>query len=329
MSEINRKKVAKVMAGYDFETGDLKAYNLQNTIIMGRTGSGVSNILNNVLLNLIQNHSPNEVCVQYFSSESDIPWLMKARKIPHFVNQSYPEVPLPEHDYTWYIKEITKCLRALVNREYEDGMLSDRHNVIIVEVTKDMYNCKSLRLAIELLAKCTKELPYDHLFLVTDSYLPELVKIENCFGLRIITRVDEMLSNAFLGCNLATLEKEKYGFAWVTEKDNFYVKRRLLVPFKPIPYFTKVCKYLSTGINNSYDAYRAEWEHYCEHDEDNDCFLLWKDANQWNVTPIDDSEEYNKMIKDYSHVQLCEEILKGMNEYAYFTRETEEYDNEA
>lgn len=313
MREINNEKVAKVMIGYDYATGDLKAYNLNNTIIMGNAGSGVQNILNNVLLNLIQNYSPQDVCIQLFTTEKNNPWLNRNRKIPHFVNQSYPE-SLDELKI-----ELTKCLRVLNSREYEDGTLIRRHNVIIVNTSRDMLDNSGVKAAIELLAKCTNELPYAHLILVTDEYAGRLMDIERCFELRILTRVSEEMSNKFLGCNLASLEEEKYGFAWVTEASNFYTKKRLDIPSKPESYFSKVCKYLSNGSDPYYDVYRVQWETYTKNDSNSDFFNLRVDAKHWNVTPIDDESEYLDRIAKYDESRLCNEILRGMDEYARFS----------
>lgn len=315
MSEIKtNKRVAKIMPGFDRKNGDLKAYDLQNTIVLGVTDSGVGNILNNTLLNLIQYNSPNDVCIQYYSDSMEAPWLNKNRQIPHFVNQSYPQFS-KEGNYDSLLIELTRCLRAMEG-SYEEGMLCGRNNVIVIEVTSGMWSNEYVRLAISLLARRTADRSDVHLILATSSNLSGLTELENYFGLRIITRTNDEMSNKFLGCNLASIEEEKYGFAWITEKSNFYTKTRLDVPYKPESLIRKVCKYLSNDTNPMYDAYRVEWEYTTKDDELNDHFNLRARAISWRVTPIDDAREYGRKIKYYNEVQLCIEYLKGMDEHS-------------
>ena len=265
MSEIRtNKKVAKIMPGRDYHTGDLKAYTLQNTIIVGREGSGIDNVLNNILLHLVEDYSSEEVCIQYFPAfEEYNPWLNRNRRIPHFVNQIY--------DYNTSLlrwKEVMcACCSALFSKCPEPGMLMTRNNVIIVELTPEIMNDEVAWSYVKLLLRLTDRCGNLSTIVVSRYSNARLVELEKNIGLRILTRNDNEISEAFLGCNLSSNETQKSGFVWVTEREDFYNKKRLEVYFKPDSYISKVCKYLSSAKDTSYDYYRAELERYLESED--------------------------------------------------------------
>ena len=260
MSEISKKqKVAKIMPGYDYSSGDLKAYDLQNTIILGRCGSGIESIVNNIIMNLVQNFSPKEVSIQYFSYIEDSPWLNENRQIPHFRNQVYG---YSKPDANAGVKKcLLDCIRAYNRGIEEDFANVERHNVIMLEVTPSMLTDSDIVNAIKTLARITADDCAVHFILVSRGWNSVLDDIVDCFGLRLITRIDEDISNMFLGCNLASREEEKYGFVWVTETKDFYNKKRLNVPYKPDSFYGKACKYLSNNsFKEFYDSYQYNWE---------------------------------------------------------------------
>lgn len=256
MSEIcTNKRVAKIMPGRDTISGDLKAYTLQNTIILGNAGTGVENLVNGIILNLVQDYSPQQIGIQYYPIvEGGNPWLKETRKLPHFLNQSYGFWGNGIDSYRYHLCD---CMIAALNynREWEPCMFDDRINIIILEVDNKIMNDDITWNIIKALVRFSSETNYVKVFVVSRYNNPKLVELEPYIGLRLLTKTSEDLSNEFLGCNLSSRETDKYGFVWVTEVDKFDEKKKLSVDFKPDTYLNKVCKYLCSGVDLYDDAY--------------------------------------------------------------------------
>lgn len=312
MNEIKRKKVVKVMPGKDYESQEYKAYDLQNTILIGKMGSGVLNELNNIILNLAQEYSPKELGIQYISTtDPDSPWLNENRKLPHMDVQIYCDYET-ECNYDTFVKETVNCIYSAYGRmseslceESDDEIVYGRQHVIVLNVDgKTLRNDSAFNAIKYLLHYTSVNETGCKVFLVTQDMSDKVCELEEYFNLRLLTRTTEEISNRFLGCNLSHLEQDITGFVWVTEKNNPYIKRKLMVPFKPQSLYNKLCKYLSNKELNTVDVFYLNWKEI--HADDFRMHLSFFIANI--RCKIKDDYRYGKELMNYLDTLSSEEL---------------------
>ena len=231
MNEINNnKKVVNVIPGSDYVTDDLVKYPLTNMVLAGTTGSGLSNIVNNIIMSLVNNTSPRDLSIEMYCAldlhSKLFPWLNENRTIPHFSMQSYVA------GAEWLrIEEIAMIISALeiAAEKYDDfnEKVSDKRVLLIVDVRGRDVTYPQRRV-LEYIAKFGPRFGVN-LFLVTYS-----------------TRGFGKHSEMVLGCNIGLNEKQTHGFVWVFDESKPYEYKKLHVKFYPDTFLNKYCKVFST-----------------------------------------------------------------------------------
>lgn len=268
MNEIMRKKVVKIMPGKDYESQEYKAYDLQNTILIGKIGSGVTTELNNIILNLAQEYSPMELGIQFISTtDLTSPWLNKNRKLPHMDVQVYCSQKV-DGNYNKFIESVVNCIYVAnlnhISRtcdESQEETYCAKKHLIVLDVDGHALEDRNVFRAIRCLLHFVSNFDTGcKVLLVTHDMSGKLCQFERYLDLRLLTRTSELISNKFLGCNLASNERDTHGFVWVTEKHNPNVKRKLEAPYKPASLYNKLCKYLCNSRHNEGDTLSTSWE---------------------------------------------------------------------
>ena len=270
MYEIGKEKVVKFNVGNDVMSQDSVSFMTQNTLIAGLPGSGVVKVLDNIIMDLVVNYSPEEVGIQYYSLVGfNIPWVNENRKLPHMLNQTYDEVNKDNASEVFY-KNVCNCLAACIagNRMCDEDECPNekRKNVIILglEHEPELY----IKDAVYTLMQYTDKYNCGCSVIVIsyncDSFTQSLAEYA---GLRISTKIDNKLSKCMFGHELDT-RALKGGYAWVMERENPYVLQCLYIPFKPDSLCSKICKFLSNDKEFSYDYYKYVHEKLNEHFRD-------------------------------------------------------------
>lgn len=247
MNEINNnKKVVNVIPGSDYVTDDLVKYPLTNMILAGTTGSGLSNIVNNIIMSLVNNTSPRDLSIEMYCAldlhSKTFPWLNENRTIPHFSMQSYVA------GAEWLrIEEIAMIISALeiAAKIYDDfdEKVSDKRVLLIVDVRGRDVTYPQRRV-LEYIAKFGPRFGVN-LFLITYS-TDELDYVLEYTPLRLFTRGYGNSSEMVLKCDIGLNEKQSHGFVWVFDVNKPYTYKKLNVKFYPDTFLNKYCKVFST-----------------------------------------------------------------------------------
>jgi hypothetical protein len=270
MYEIGKEKVVKFNVGNDVMSQDSVSFMTQNTLIAGLPGSGVAKVLDNIIMNLAVNYSPEEVGIQYYSLVGfNVPWVNENRRLPHMLNQTYDEVNKDNASEVFY-KNVCNCLAACIagNRMCDEDACPNekRKNVIILGLEHEPE--LHIKDAIYTLMQYTDKYNCGCNVIVVsyncDSFTQSLAEYA---GLRVSTKIDNKLSKCMFVHELDT-RALKGGYAWVMERENPYVLQCLSIPFKPDSLYSKICKFLSNDKEFGYDYYKYVHEKLNEHFRD-------------------------------------------------------------
>ena len=287
MYEINEnKKVVSIMPGLD-NTNSLKAYPLENTFVAGATGSGISVLIQELVVHAVTFNSPKDLQLEWYGNPEYIkgePFLNPSRVIPHFSNQMH-EYDSYDEMFTHLGKALERVYEWVINpHDIEEYNFMHKH-LFIVELSNAMFRdvepleASHRRCILQALAKMCKYSEHFSVLYYTQyesTITDELLKY---FDLRLVTRVHEnKLSDMLMGCNLASKEKDQYGYVWVSHEKNPYEKLRLSVKFYPdtlVNKYTKVYSIKSQEDRNSIyencvgisEQDRVMWSIVHEHNE--------------------------------------------------------------
>lgn len=263
MYEINKnKKVVSIMPGLD-DANNLKAYPLENTLIVGNVGSGVNVLMQEIVMHGITFNSPLDLSIEWYADSKSIksePFLNPDRKLAHFCNQAY------NYDYKELFTRLAEIAYYIKYRPVEgftDNSDLKKHHMIILELTADMFENISpmeathRRAIVRMLAQLCR---VEKLFsLVCYTNNPKVISesFAELFDLRLVTRLtnckDE--SEFLMGCDLAANEKQSHGMVWVSNTNDPYKKERLNVKFYPDTFISKYCKVYSNDKYKYLDNY--------------------------------------------------------------------------
>ena len=257
MYEIDKEKVVKLTVGNNVRTQDSVSYKMQNVIIAGLVGSGVCKVLDNILMELTVNYSPEEVGIEYYSLEGfNIPWLNKNRKLPHMINQVYDDVDR-NNAHKMFYKNVCNCLASCVmathTNDKDEYYNIKRKNIIVLSLEGEP--SPLIKSAVYTLMQYTDNHECNTSVIVDshscNSFTQSLVEYS---GLRVATKVTHNLSKSMFGHDLNMLGIAG-GYAWVMERDNPYILQCLRIPYKPDSLCSKICKFLSNDKEYNYDSY--------------------------------------------------------------------------
>ncbi len=262
MYEINKEKVVKLNVGNTVKTQEPVLFNVQNTLITGLSGSGVMKIVDNIIMNLTVDYSPEEVGIQYYSYDGfGIPWINPNRKLPHMINQTYYDVDRTCSHLNFY-RHVCNCLASLVMmcenlEEAEEVMNKKRQNIIVLSIETEPTH--EVQQAISTLMQFTQNHSYNVSVVAIVHNCNKLAQcLSDCADLRIATKVDDSTSKQLFGHVLNTRDI-KGGFAWVMESNNPYLMQCVSIPYKPDTLCSKICKFLSNDKSYSDDKYSFVW----------------------------------------------------------------------
>lgn len=260
MYEIKTEKVVKLNVGKDPITMDNITYDVQNALITGVTGSGVQKILDNIIMNLTLDYSPEEVGIQYLSYGGfNSPWVNPNRKLPHMMNQTYSEVGKTNAPVEFY-ENVVKCISAcnellnpnidmVLDEDFKVVDLCKRKDIIILSIESGITD--GIEDAVFALAGLTYTNNLGVNVIIVSHVQNEFTeKLAQVTSLHVVTRVNEEFSNKLLDCNVSARNNASHGFAWVKDYNNPFVLRCVGVPFKPDTLYGKIGKFLSN--NNTY-----------------------------------------------------------------------------
>jgi hypothetical protein len=151
--------------------------------------------------------------------------------------------------YNLVLRRIVECEDANI-QSYND--LDDKKNgtkdvIFIVNEYQKFCNTHQRMLWFDEMINKILERADDvgvHLFLLSQSNKNALSdKTVKKFPIRIVTPIDEMTSNLFIGNNAAAMDSEVAGVIWV--KTAKYYPSRLYVPFYPDTWIRKFIGYYS------------------------------------------------------------------------------------
>lgn len=264
MYEISREKVVKLNVGNDVMTQESVSFMTQNTVIAGLPGSGAIKILDNILMNLTVNYSPEEVGIQYYSYGGfSIPWVNPNRKLPHMIAQTYDDIKAGDANEVFY-KRVCECLATCIMShrigDNEECPNDKRKNIIILSLEKEP--TQEVQDAIFTLMQYTDKYNCNVNVVVIAHYCgPFVCSLAEYAGLRVAARVTPEVSRAFFGHDIDT-RNIKGGYAWVMERINPYVLQCLYIPFKPDTLCSKICKFLANDKSYNKDNYSHVWSEF-------------------------------------------------------------------
>lgn len=262
MYEINEnKKVVSIMPGLD-NTNSLKAYPLENTLVVGGAGSGLNSLITEIIVHGVTFNSPEDLSIEWYPNPQDSatePFLNPDRTIPHFCNQMY------NYDYKELFTRLAEIVYYIKYRPIE-GFVDDdlrKHHMFVVELSKDMFvNVSSIeathrRSIIRALAELCRNEKFFSLVCYTVDPTSISEPFAELFDLRLVTRLTGYAqeSEILMGCDLAANEKQTHGMVWVSDVHNPYVKERLNVKFYPDTFVNKYCKVYSRDKAMSQDNF--------------------------------------------------------------------------
>jgi hypothetical protein len=233
-------------------------------IVAGRCGAGKTTFLNSLLVRLIQETNPDELSIYYndFTGEDShiwsdnipdnkfIPQLKEVRRFGSMDGvESFEKFGQSLNNLLDIIAtRRTDCIREGVEnyrdiaKDYggEEILYIINEYQVYSEFTgnKEWFDTTIGR----ILSVC--DAMGVHLLLLSQSNKNALSdKTILKFPIRIVTPISEDVSNLFIGCNLASMCKEKYGIIWI--KNGKYNPYKLYVPFYPDTWIRKFIGYYS------------------------------------------------------------------------------------
>lgn len=248
MSEINKNK--KVAITFRCGTsGAPKWYPIDNTMISGKTGSGVHTLLNNILVEMIVRHSPNELSLEIYEHEDRQSVWTRCERKP-WCMRSQPNKVKSVCERICQIKEYLQS-----GGRYGDYHKRDCDHVIVlcdVDYMFDTYPTEFCE-AINYIAEHGRE--FGFYLICVAGYVKTVENLLPYFRYRVGTRLDEDVSNMFMGCNICYNEKTTHGFAWVW--DSFYpvTYNKYIVRFYPDTFISKLLKVYSKKDGYERDDY--------------------------------------------------------------------------
>ena len=278
MNKINEKRVVRLNVGTIPLVGDSKSYEAQNTILVGRTGSGVQKIVDNIIMNLAIDYKPDEVNIEYYSSVGNVsPWLKESRRLPHMQNQVYNDSESDPLDV--FYEDVLRVLSTLyyITSCAYDYTKPVRKSIVFLDVTKATSSGMVIDAVTTLLALAAKYPEYMNVLVFSmageDYVIKELAEYTS---LRMATITSTGISEELLSCNIAddVHAKESHGFVWVKQNDGTHDVRYYNVPYRPESLYGKVAKFLSNSTELAEDDYMKMRREIGELDEDNIFYII-------------------------------------------------------
>lgn len=240
-----------------------RAIPLRNTVVAGFSGSGKTTFMNNLILRLITEYSPETIQINYWDGlgEEFIKWFPKTqgkisrdRKLPHFQSISHGADCIKTNGLLecksadMFIADILSEIECRESK-WVDMQLRNTPFPTAIYIIDEIHHVFNWDILYDVLARCE----YVNVFCIITSQgsrinHPRLVSAcRNRICLRNVAEISELL----LGCNIAASEDmPKHGMCYY--KDALYKRapEAMYIPFIPETLIMKMVGAFSVRIDD-------------------------------------------------------------------------------
>lgn len=248
MNEINENKRVVIIPGRYFN-GNAAMYQIENTIIAGQSRTNVTTALNGILTEMVIQHSPTVLSLEFYESKeypsiwstcAKKPWCMRSQ--PENVNNILKRLKVIKQYFEFggaYNQNLHRdCIRVIA-----------LHNVdLLIREYGEEFK-ETLKYLVEWGPT------FNFYFICTTADVFAVKEILPYFRMRLGSSLDNKSSEEFMGCNICTHEEVFSGAIWMYDIKSIDFYQRLKVNFYPDTFLSKLMKLFHIKGNLTKDDY--------------------------------------------------------------------------
>ena len=219
--------------GVNRETLTCDYYEVDNTVVVGTTGSGKTTTIQGIVNSIISSNEPDTYGLVYFDMglQEACPFCNKNRVIPS-MSLMHDFFAIQGDYYTKVRVFIEKLLliaecgvfKAYGDEDYLRGL--SKPKLVIVIDGFDKLKITEQRAVFAIMKMCTEVK-----FIIGVQSVKHITRYLYLFNYRVSTRISEEDSNAIMGCNLGYTQADKYGSCWFYDASKTYLYKKYNVPY--------------------------------------------------------------------------------------------------
>lgn len=230
-------------------------YEVDNTVIIGTTGSGKTTTTHAIVKSILDSNKPYAFSLIYMDMASpEINPMCNTNRI--ISSMSLMEYMSTDNTMMSYRERAVQMIRSLTLATWwasrdlgNDPDDSEPNKCLIVVIENfDMLDSLEQKLVFTMMNACSCVK-----FIISAQNPENFREYLDMFTYRIVTRVTTALcSDVVLGCNLGYKQADKYGTIWFYSDSTPYVYRKYTVDMTPIPLLNRFMKVQAgySGVRN-------------------------------------------------------------------------------